>query len=270
MSWQVLLGYLPTSSERRVATLERKRKEYLEGVRQAFERGVSGHVAAQTRHSLTGNTRPRGMDEALWHQISIDVPRTSPHLKLYSYEATQRSLERILYVWAIRHPASGYVQGINDLVTPFWQVFLGSYITDSDIESGMDPGQLPKPVLDAVEADSFWCLTKLLDGIQDNYISAQPGIVRQVNSLRDLTTRIDSQLAKHLETEGIEFMQFSFRWMNCLLMREVHVQNTIRMWDTYLAEEQGFSTFHLYVCAAFLVKWSEQLLKMDFQVSPNH
>lgn len=265
MSWQVLLGYLPTSSERRVATLERKRKEYLEGVRQAFERGGSGHGATHARPSLTGNTRPRGMDEALWHQISIDVPRTSPHLKLYSYEATQRSLERILYVWAIRHPASGYVQGINDLVTPFWQVFLGSYITDSDIESGMDPGQLPKPVLDAVEADSFWCLTKLLDGIQDNYISAQPGIVRQVNSLRDLTTRIDSQLVKHLETEGIEFMQFSFRWMNCLLMREVHVQNTIRMWDTYLAEEQGFSTFHLYVCAAFLVKWSEQLLKMDFQ-----
>src|SRR6185295_1181294 len=27
MTWQLLLGYLPTSSERRVATLERKRKE---------------------------------------------------------------------------------------------------------------------------------------------------------------------------------------------------------------------------------------------------
>ena len=267
MSWQLLLGYLPTSSERRVTTLERKRKEYLDGVKQAFERGSSGTNGSSARSSTTGNTRTRGLDEALWHQISIDVPRTSPHLKLYSYEATQRSLERILYVWAIRHPASGYVQGINDLVTPFWQVFLGSYITDSDIESGMDPGQLPKAVLDSVEADSFWCLTKLLDGIQDNYIYAQPGIVRQVNSLRDLTTRIDSGLAKHFESEGIEFMQFSFRWMNCLLMREVRVQNTIRMWDTYMAEEQGFSEFHLYVCAAFLVKWSEQLVKMDFQVS---
>ena len=31
------------------------------------------------------------------------------------------------------------------------------------------------------------------------------------------------------------------------------------------AEEQGFSEFHLYVCAAFLVKWSAKLLKMDFQ-----
>ena len=265
MSWQLLLGYLPTSSERRVATLERKRKAYLDGVRQAFERGPSAS-AAGPKTTTSAQARVRGLDEALWHQISIDVPRTSPHLQLYSYEATQRSLERILYVWAIRHPASGYVQGINDLVTPFWQVFLGTYITDNNVESGMDPGQLPKPVLDAVEADSFWCLTKLLDGIQDNYIFAQPGIVRQVSALRDLTTRIDAGLAKHLESEGIEFMQFSFRWMNCLLMREVSVRNTIRMWDTYMAEDQGFSDFHLYVCAAFLVKWSEQLMKMDFQV----
>ncbi|PTU20154.1 hypothetical protein P175DRAFT_0502313 [Aspergillus ochraceoroseus IBT 24754] len=262
MTWQLLLGYLPTNSERRISTLERKRKEYLDGVRQAFERS-SAATAGNPPPSGTG--RGRGLDEAVWHQISIDVPRTSPHIQLYSYEATQRSLERILYLWAIRHPASGYVQGINDLVTPLWQVFLGVYVTDLNVEEGMDPGQLPRSVLDAVEADAFWCLTKLLDGIQDNYIYAQPGIHRQVRALRDLTLRIDSTLAKHLENEGVEFMQFSFRWMNCLLMREMSVRNTIRMWDTYMAEEQGFSRFHLYVCAAFLVKWTDQLVKMDFQ-----
>lgn len=239
MTWQLLLGYLPTNSERRVSTLERKRKEYLDGVQQAFGRGAvsnQGVMSANTTNSASNTNvrRGRGLDEAIWHQISIDVPRTSPHIELYSYEATQRSLERILYVWAIRHPASGYVQGINDLVTPFWQVFLAAYITDNNIEEGMDPGQLPKPVLDAVEADSFWCLTKLLDGIQDNYIYAQPGIHRQVGALRDLTKRIDSTLARHFEKENVEFMQFSFRWMNCLLMREVSVKNTIRMWDTYL------------------------------------
>ena len=244
MCWQILLGYLPTSSERRVVTLERKRKEYLDGVRQAFDIGTTGSagpvdagVAGLGSAPYAKGGRGRGLDEAVWHQISIDVPRTNPHLELYSYEATQRSLERILYVWAIRHPASGYVQGINDLVSPFWQVFLGQYITDPDVEHGMDPGQLPKPVLDAVEADSFWCLTKLLDGIQDNYIHAQPGIQRQVSALRDLTARIDEPLSKHMEKEHVEFIQFSFRWMNCLLMREVSVKNTIRMWDTYLVSQ---------------------------------
>lgn len=243
MTWQLLLSYLPTSSERRVATLERKRKEYLDGVRQAFER-VGGTA------SSAGKTR--GLDEAIWHQISIDVPRTNPHIELYGYEATQRSLERILYVWAVRHPASGYVQGINDLVTPFWQVFLGTYITDPDIESGMDPGQLPKAVLDAVEADSFWCLTKLLDGIQDHYIVAQPGIQRQVAALRDLTARIDQGLSKHLEQENVEFIQFSFRWMNCLLMREISVKNTIRMWDTYMVCRWSPCSLPLLLCSALL------------------
>lgn len=252
MTWQLLLGYLPTNSERRVSALERKRKEYLDGVKQAFGEGTTASKKS-TSSSLAGLAsnppitagKGRGLDEAVWHQISIDVPRTNPHIPLYQFEATQRSLERILYVWAIRHPASGYVQGINDLATPFWQVFLGTYITDLNIEEGMDPGQLPKPVLDAVEADSFWCLTKLLDGIQDNYIHAQPGIHRQVSSLRDLTARIDSGLAKHLESEGVEYMQFSFRWVNCLLMREISIKNTIRMWDTYLVSLPP--TFMLYI-----------------------
>lgn len=97
-----------------------------------------------------------------------------------------------------------------------------------------DPSSLPKEVLDVVEADSFWCLTKLLDGIQDNYIHKQPGIQRQVTDLQNLVQRIDTSLAEHLAKQGVEFIQFSFRWMNCMLMRELSVKNTIRMWDTYM------------------------------------
>lgn len=52
--------------------------------------------------------------------------------------------ERILFIWAIRHPASGYVQGINDLVTPFFVVFLSEFVSKllsvrlmSDFVSGL-------------------------------------------------------------------------------------------------------------------------------------
>ena len=33
------------------------------------------------------------------------------------------------------------------------------------------------------------------------------------------------------------------------------------VWDTYLCEENGdgFKAFHVYVCAAFLVRWSSKL-----------
>ncbi|KAG5734461.1 GTPase-activating protein gyp1 [Termitomyces sp. T112] len=246
MAWQLLLGYLPLPTPLRSPTLARKRNEYLSLVEVAFARDREG------------------LDQQIWHQIEIDVPRTRPGVRLWMYSTTQRSLERILYVWAIRHPASGYVQGINDLVTPFFQVFLSAYI-DSDPEI-FDPSHLSTNVLNAIEADSFWCLSRLLDGIQDNYIFAQPGIQRSVRRMTELVARIDVPLSAHLESQNVEFMQFAFRWMNCLLMREISVQNTIRMWDTYLAEgPDAFSQFHLYVCSAFLVKWSEKLRQMDFQ-----
>ncbi|KAI0062881.1 RabGAP/TBC [Artomyces pyxidatus] len=246
LAWQLLLGYLPLPTRLRSSTLERKRGEYLSLVELTFARGKDG------------------LDQQIWHQIEIDVPRTRPGVPLWMHGSTQRSLERILYVWAIRHPASGYVQGINDLVTPFFQVFLSAYI-DSDPEE-IDPSILPESVLNAVEADSFWCLSRLLDGIQDNYITAQPGIQRSVKRMSELVARIDVPLFEHLQKQNVEFMQFAFRWMNCLLMREISVKNTIRMWDTYLAEgPDAFSQFHLYVCSAFLVRWSDKLREMDFQ-----
>ena len=76
----------------------------------------------------------------------------------------------MLYVWALRHPASGYVQGINDLATPFYAVFLEPYagldattVTASDDE------------LFAVEADVYWCLTRILDGMMVRCIQRGTG-----------------------------------------------------------------------------------------------
>lgn len=47
---------------------------------------------------------------------------------LFQQTTVQEMFERILFIWAIRHPASGYVQGMNDLVTPFYVVFLQEYL----------------------------------------------------------------------------------------------------------------------------------------------
>lgn len=49
-------------------------------------------------------------------------------LFLCVYVCVCKIFERILFIWAIRHPASGYVQGINDLVTPFFVVYVFEYI----------------------------------------------------------------------------------------------------------------------------------------------
>lgn len=198
-------------------------------------------------------------------QIQIDVMRPGNSAGIFENKTVQSCLERILYCWAIRHPASGYVQGINDLATPFFAVFLGGELELYDPAlPNLDPDSLPTDLLSRVESDTFWCLSALLDGIQDNYTFAQPGIQRQIVRLRELVARIDAPLAAHFQSESVEFVQFAFRWMNCLLMRELPLRCIIRMWDTYLSEPEGFSNFHVYVCAAFLVKFSAAIREMDF------
>lgn len=51
-----------------------------------------------------------------------------PLMSIFQQVVVQELFERILFIWAIRHPASGYVQGINDLVLPFFVVFLSEFV----------------------------------------------------------------------------------------------------------------------------------------------
>lgn len=73
-------------------------------------------------------------------------------------------------------------------------------VADTDPEE-FDLARLPKHVLNAVEADSFWCLSRLLDGIQDNYIHQQPGIHRSVRRMAELVARIDGMVSSAIIVE---------------------------------------------------------------------
>ncbi|XP_043569642.1 TBC1 domain family member 22A isoform X2 [Chiloscyllium plagiosum] len=267
ITWKLLSGYLPANAERRESTLQRKRAEYFAFIEQYYDSRNDEHH--QDTYRQIAIDIPRMTPESLILQpkvreIHIDIPRTNPLIPLFQQASVQKIFERILFIWAIRHPASGYVQGINDLVTPFFVVFVFEYI-EGEVEN-FDVSSLPDEVLQNIEADSFWCMSKLLDGIQDNYTFAQPGIQRKVKALQELVSRIDEQVHKHLQRSEVEYLQFAFRWMNNLLMRELPLRCTIRLWDTYQSEPEGFSHFHLYVCAAFLVKWRKEILEeKDFQ-----
>lgn len=263
VTWRLLSGHLPTSLERRESVLQRKRADYQKLVEQYFD--VSNLNCEQNERVQESQSFDQ---DDTYRQINIDVPRMNPQVPLFQQKWVQAMFERILFIWAIRHPASGYVQGINDLVTPFFIVFLQEALENGTVD--IDTCKLEDLTVEQrhiIEADSFWCLSKFLDCIQDNYIFAQLGIQAKVNQLKELIQRIDGTLHRHLQTHGVDYLQFSFRWMNNLLTRELPLHCTIRLWDTYLAESDGFAVFQLYVCAAFLLHWRDQLLQEnDFQV----
>ena len=57
--------------------------------------------------------------------LACDGRRLAAHTRLCACLASSRVTLRASFTH--RHPASGYVQGINDLVTPFLAVFLGEH-----------------------------------------------------------------------------------------------------------------------------------------------
>ena len=281
-AWQMMLGYLPTNKSRRIAAIAKKRNEYEDSIPVYFDQNVQS--IEKTPQELE-----------LLRQIQVDLPRTSPELLFFHQKPLQRMMERILYIWSIRHPASGYVQGMNDLLTPLLLVATQPYLLQgggnkqaigvngtssrnraSEKSTGrvhsatdvlrFDIDKLDSTALIEIEADAYWKFTKLLDGVQDHYTFSQPGLQRMVLRLEDLMRRHCPSLNDHFESEGIQYMQFAFRWMNCFLLREVPLQCILRLWDTYFAEEQkGFENFHVNVCAVLLKTFEEKLIDMPFQ-----
>ena len=245
--WRVLSGYLPVNVDRRSSVLERKRAEYRAFVEQAARARAAAAASA-------------GAPDAMLHQIEVDVLRTTPR-RLFAQDTTKAIFERMLYVFHCRHPGSGYVQGMNDLFVPFFGVFLSAY-AGADFE-GARLSELPAAALAEIEADTYWCTSQLIDKVQDYFTADRPGLQAQVAALEGLMDRIDPVLSRHLERHGVPYMQFAFRWMNCLLMRELPLRAIIRLWDSYLAEDAGFEALHLYVCAAFLKTFANQVLAAD-------
>ena len=263
--WKLLLDYLPTDQEMWGETISRKREEYKDMALHYF-----GAIQYSSAVELKEGKEMNNYEKKSMKQVQIDVYRTQPEIKLFSSSHIQAMMIRILFVWSMRHPASGYVQGINDLAPPLVLAFLASYlqypnesniyeITEKDLEEISEQQMLE------VEADVFWCLSKLIEDVQDNYTELQPGVQKILGKMKKLIENADQKAFDHLYEMDINFNDFAYRWVSCYLTREFNIYQIIRLWDTYFSEEDGFSQFHCYVNAALFLFFSKELKSLSFQ-----
>jgi hypothetical protein len=246
--WQLMLGYLPRQTSSWQEVVQCKRKAYRDLLKEHYE---------------VSNSRKSEEELGILRQIAIDAPRTEPTVKLFSKSALQRSLIRILYIRACTHPSSGYVQGLNDVLTPFLQVFL-SRVFPGDMGT-WDVDSIQDDKLIDIEGDCYWCFCKLMNRVEDMYTRDQPGIRSCVKKMSVLLKRVDIDLFNHMEKEGLELMHFTVRWFNCLILRELPFGLVCRLWDTYISEGDNFKTFVVFVALALLETFSEDLQTMEFQ-----
>ena len=237
--WRLFLDYEPVNVSLTEQTLRHKRNDYFD----CLERVYSGHQKNLWTNAQKGTIQ----------QIQKDLPRTK--VPLLRNERVRNMFERVLFVYSVRHPASGYVQGMNDVLRPFFYVFLLPHVapmTATEVSELDNIDRVSEEDFRVIEADCFWCFSKLLDGLQDMYTKDQPGLYKMLEKLQNVVERTLPDLAQHIIDEDIQYQEFAFRWINCLLVREFSMEITFRIWDSYLSKHSQISSSHVYVCASLL------------------
>jgi len=268
MAWQILFNYLPPEKAKRESVLLEKQKKYVEMLAHAQENGGEDVVA----------------------QIDMDVLRTLPegHEVLFGNPAVKQALARVLLVWAVQHPVVGYFQGLNDLAVPFLYSFLSHHSTyqvgrpgffynqeeneeaEGEEEREKEREEFSPGLLQRVEADAYWCLCSVMDSVEHLNANSKCGVHGEamMAQLETLIKMIDVPLDTHMRNEKLEYVHFAFPWMLCLFIREVSLSLLLVLWDFYASHAHGlrhaFSVMHVYVCAAFLLRFRNDLLKLEF------
>lgn len=254
ITWAICLGYLPVAKD--------KRNQALKSQREAYYQLIQAYLPGDKHYDIE-----------VQHVIHVDVLRTHPaeFSNLFMHSVIQNSLKRILFLWSCQNESVKYFQGLNDICVPFFLTLLNSCFgacSDFNQEYQLNKriNLYLKKFLPSVEADTYWFLTKVMNALKQGVVFSDGGMHAEgmVNSFRHLMVKIDKPLVDRLESFGIDFIMFSFRWMLCFMSRELSIKNTIILWDNYIARgPTGFHHFHLYVCAAFLLNLKPELNKPE-------
>ncbi|XP_020245903.1 small G protein signaling modulator 1-like isoform X2 [Asparagus officinalis] len=152
------------------------------------------------------------VSEWLWtlHRIVVDVVRTDSHLEFYEDAKNMARMSDILAVYAWVDPATGYCQGMSDLLSPF-------------------------VVLYEDNADAFWCFEMLLRRVMEG----PTGVMKQLQALWKILELTDAEIFEHLSAIGAESLHFAFRMLLVLFRRELSFTEALCMWEMMWAADFG-------------------------------
>ncbi|KAK8681282.1 hypothetical protein V6N13_053687 [Hibiscus sabdariffa] len=165
--------------------------------------------------SQEGTVHDERVSEWLWtlHRIVVDVVRTDSHLQFYEDKRNVARMFDILAVYAWADPATGYCQGMSDLLSPFVVIF-------------------------EENADAFWCFEILLRRMRDNFQMEGPtGVMKQLEVLWHILELTDTEIFAHLSKIGAESLLFAFPMLLVLFRRELSFDDTLRMWEMMWAAD---------------------------------
>lgn len=124
----------------------------------------------------------------------------------------------------------GYVQGMNDLLSPL-------YLKLHEESTGL----------------VFWSFVKFMDRMERNFLHDQSGIKDQMNALNELTQFLLPDLYIHLEKCDSSNLFFFFRMLLVWFKREFPMNDIFKLWEVLWLDYYS-SQFHLFIALAVLQK----------------
>ncbi|KAE8695547.1 Ypt/Rab-GAP domain of gyp1p superfamily protein isoform 2 [Hibiscus syriacus] len=165
--------------------------------------------------SQEGAAHDERVSEWLWtlHRIVVDVVRTDSHLQFYEDNRNVARMFDVLAVYAWIDPATGYCQGMSDLLSPFVVIFEDN-------------------------ADAFWCFEMLIRRMRENFQTEGPtGVMKQLEALWHILELTDREFFTHLSKIGAESLHFAFPMLLVLFRRELSFNDALCMWEMMWAAD---------------------------------
>ena len=260
--------YLPTKRADEAALLERQRALYREFVQELIvdpraAEPVDDHPLAQRDDSKWAAFFK---DTELMAEIEKDAKRTFPQLHFFNHDPANGAIEhyealrRLLFVYAKLNPGIRYVQGMNELLAPFYYLF-------AQAVGERDCAENRTETREDAEADAFWSFTNLMAEHMNVFCktldSSEVGVQAEMRKLNALLRRKDPALWANLEEKGLSPQFYSFRWITLLLSQEFELPDVMRLWDSLFADANRFEYLRLF-CCAMICQVRDQLFLADF------
>lgn len=176
-------------------------------------------------------------DDEFWldqkNRIDKDVRRTDRNIDMYSgsedeMNGSLHTLRRMLLTFNQYNLNLGYVQGMNDLLSPLLFVLQD-------------------------EAVTFWAFARFMDRMERNFLRDQSGMRLQLSTLNELVQFMLPEVYVHLEKCDSTHLFFFFRMLLVWFKREFSWDATMKLWEVLWTDYYS-SQFHLFVCLAILDK----------------
>eukprot|EP00750_Incisomonas_marina_P012906 INCI17179.5.p1 GENE.INCI17179.5~~INCI17179.5.p1 ORF type:complete len:1110 (-),score=178.49 INCI17179.5:223-3552(-) len=218
--------------------------------------GLRSFVDGVKEHVLRFGEAPDADSEAarqtrdflkLVRQVYVDVDRCRKELP----RQHQAALARILIVFGRlrgsgqqRAPLDGYVQGMHDIASVLFLVFLrdglrgaGDWtVTGNDCNVGQVLRRLQPATLRDIEADTFFCLHALLSRLHP-FFDFRTGLPKALRQIEECLKVVDPELSlflAHLEAP-IAPQLYCLPWILTMFSQAATLTDVLPLWDALLA-----------------------------------